>query len=173
MGVSESVLPMRQIAAGSRSNSSSPPLTARTRYCCDNDPTSGTRRPAYHPPLPLSQVTRRAGIVKCVAREARPLLQHRQIGVSPRFEECERLVAPRHLVVTPDAHIRRMTGRARRSIERRLLAVNVISPTDRMGLRPHHLVARIALPLRRHRRCDVRVANVALRTRLPRHRLMF
>ena len=83
--------------------------------------------------MALPPVALRAGVFKRVAREAGTLLEHRQSRVGAGLERPQRRVTSWKQIVAADAGVRRVAGRARRSIERGMLAVDVVAPAGRVA----------------------------------------
>jgi hypothetical protein len=67
-----------------------------------------------------------------VTGKTTPLVDHRQLRVTTRFELRQRQMAARQLVMAAAAKIRYVANRTARSIERRVFSVNVVLPPRRV-----------------------------------------
>jgi len=86
-----------------------------------------------------------AGLSVVVAGETTPLVELRKEAM-PAVDECvDRIVTSRPLIVTTFARVGLMADGAVHSIHRRHLAVKIVSPSDRVRLRPHNRMAFIAV----------------------------
>ena len=73
-----------------------------------------------------------AGIREGVASKAGPLIQHRQLGMSPILELPQREMRAGGLVVASVTEIGHVARRAGSPIEGRVLSMNVVLPAARV-----------------------------------------
>src|ERR1700761_5728135 len=97
-----------------------------------------------------------------MAGQARPNIEHGWTRMAATGEQRQRFMASGQLVMATAAIIGRMTRSARGTVDRRVLAVNVVFPPRGMRSGFHHIVTGGALSFAGGRRRYVLMANVAL-----------
>ena len=94
-----------------------------------------------------------------MTRQTGARVEHGELGVSAGREQGQRLVTPGQFVMAAHAGVSPVTQGARGPVIGGILAMDVVFPTDRVGCRPHDLVATDALISTGHGGLYRRVAN--------------
>ena len=104
-------------------------------------------------------MARGARIFVSMTRQTGTRVQHGELGVGAGGEQGQRLMAPGQFIMAAHAGFGTMAQGARGPVLGGILAMDIVFPTDRVGCRPHDLVATHALISTGHGGLHRRVAN--------------